>query len=36
MEGDWLFQCMYRFDARTAGVVKIFEGRSLSNSVRQA
>ncbi len=32
----WLLRCMYEFDARRAGVVKIFEGRSLSNSVRQA
>jgi hypothetical protein len=31
----WLLRCMYEHDARRNGVVKIFEGRRLSSSIKQ-
>jgi hypothetical protein len=31
----WLLRCMYEQDARRLGLVKIFEGRTRSNGVRQ-
>ena len=31
----WLLRCMHDQDARRLGLVKIFEGRSYSNGVRQ-
>ena len=31
----WLLRCIYETDAKRAGLVKIFEGRSRSNGVRQ-
>jgi len=30
----WLLRCMYAYDARKAQLVKIFEGRKISNSLR--
>jgi hypothetical protein len=30
----WLLRCMYEHDARRAGALKIFEGASISNSLR--
>lgn len=32
----WLLRCMYEHDARRAGAIKIFEGPSISNSLRAA
>ncbi len=32
----WLLRCIYEHDARRDSLVKIFEGRRLSNAVRQA
>jgi len=32
----WLLRCMYEFDASRVGALKIFEGPSLSNSLRAA
>lgn len=32
----WLLRCMYEHDARSQGVIKIFEGRKISSSIRQA
>ena len=32
----WLLRCMYEFDAARAGALKIFEGPSISNSLRPA
>jgi hypothetical protein len=31
----WLLRCMYEQDARRQGVIKIFEGRKISSSIRQ-
>jgi hypothetical protein len=31
----WLLRCMYEYDARAKGVVKIFEGLKYSSSIRQ-
>lgn len=30
----WLLRCMYAFDLRRAGLIKIFEGRQISNSLQ--
>jgi hypothetical protein len=30
----WILRCMYAHDARRAGALKIFEGPTLSNSLR--
>jgi hypothetical protein len=32
----WLLRCMYAYDARNAGLMKIFEGSRVSNSLRGA
>ena len=31
----WLLRCIYEHDARRRGVIKVFEGRRVSNSIRQ-